>query len=88
MRLNLHLDLLVDSDDDDGSDNDNDEMIEEDSDIIQEALRIAWELNAQKSTTWVPNVLMICSAWPRATLTARPWRAGSSCTDAITFYPF
>ena len=48
MRLNLHLDLLVDSDDDDSSDNDNDEMIEEDLDIIQEALRIARELNAQK----------------------------------------
>ena len=48
MHLNLHLDLLVDSDDDDGNDNDNDEMMEEDLDIIQEALRIAWELNTQK----------------------------------------
>jgi hypothetical protein len=47
MCLTLPLDWLVDSDDDDNCDeNDNEEV--NDDDIIQEALRIARELKAQK----------------------------------------
>jgi len=45
MCLTLPLDWFVDSDDDDNSD-DNEEV--NDDDVIQEALRIARELKAQK----------------------------------------
>jgi hypothetical protein len=42
------------------------------------------EHSAQKSTTWVPCVLMTSMAAPRATRTARPGRAGMSSSVMIT----